>query len=443
MSRTTIPLVAVLLALSACNGDDDGQSGETGGSSTDSSSGSGSTTSADSTDTGPTDECGNDMIDDGEECDGVDLGGLGCTDVNPNYDGGTLACGASCTFDASGCTLPPGTALVALNEMTSNSIADGRGPNDAIELFNAGDAAADLSGWKLSDDATFPPEKTYVFPAGSTLAPGAFQVLLSFDATTMSGVLPFGISDDSDETIAIADADGAIVDTVSFAGNLARVSYCRVPDGNGPWDQCEQTFGAMNVLAATACGNGVIEDDEACDTDDLGGATCGSVGLGFSGGTLTCSLACNLDIDACTTSSDLVLNELSALSDEIEIFNGGDAMIELDGWVLTDDDVDATYDPMVDTAELVFPAGTTLAPGDYLVVVKGTGPGEHPFGLALEGDRVTLLDPTGPTIIDHTNYGNMEAGAPAPAAPTSFCRQPDGPGGVWTPNCDPTMGAAN
>ena len=49
--------------------------------------------------------CGNDVIEPGELCEGVDLQGLDCTDF-PGFTRGTLACTMECTFDTSGCILP-------------------------------------------------------------------------------------------------------------------------------------------------------------------------------------------------------------------------------------------------------------------------------------------------------------------------------------------------
>jgi cysteine-rich repeat protein len=46
------------------------------------------------------------------------------------------------------------------------------------------------------------------------------------------------------------------------------------------------------------CGDGVAACDEACDGDDLSGATCESVG--YSGGALACDAACALDTSACS-----------------------------------------------------------------------------------------------------------------------------------------------
>lgn len=52
------------------------------------------------------------------------------------------------------------------------------------------------------------------------------------------------------------------------------------------------------LAAAQACGNGVKEGAEECDTADLGGATC--AGAGFAGGTLRCGTStCTLDASGC------------------------------------------------------------------------------------------------------------------------------------------------
>lgn len=440
MKTTALGLRPVALAatilLAACPSDDAPPVADTGDTGTSGSGTDSPTTSVDTTD-GTGDDCGNGVIDDPEQCDGTELGGATCVDVNPAFEGGSLACGATCTFDASGCMVAPGEPFVALNELTSEEVLEGRfaGPNDAIELHNAGDVAADLSGWQLSDDPTFVFESTYVFPDGTMLGPGEFMVLASFDADTMTGVLPFGISDTQEETISLADARGGVVDTVSVDGSYARISYCRVPDASGAWLQCEQTFGAANVASDTVCGDEVREGDEQCDVDDLGGNTCESLDIGFSGGTLGCKQSCSFDIDECVTDSLIVLNEMSASTDAIEIFNAGRAEIDISGWVLTDDDPDDGYDVEADDSELVFPEGTVVAPGEYLVVQQGKAAGQHPFGLGAGGDTVSLLEIDPLRIVDRTVYGDGEAAV-------SWCRQPNGPGGVWQ-QCATTMGMAN
>jgi hypothetical protein len=387
--------------------------------------------SASGTATGEPGACGDGEIDAGESCDGAELGGKTCADVDPAYSGGSLACAANCmSFDASGCELAPGTALVALNEIGSDGAKEGEwsGKGDVIELYNAGDVAADLSGYKLSDDPTLPADKTYVFADGTTLAPGAWLVLVELDDVTMMGDFPFGIAQDKDETLTLADAGGQVVDTITFAGADAAVSYCRLPDGSGAWSACAQTFGAANAATSGSCGDGV-----ECDVADLGGATCQT--LGFQGGTLACTADCKHDTSACESGSELVINELESANDDIELYNAGNAPVDISGWILTDDVVDQMYDPMADAEKLTFAAQTTIPAKGFLVVAKGMDPGQHPFGLGGDGDTVTLLKPN-LEVVDQVSYGAMEADV-------SYCRLPDGPGGAWMPLCTPTLGDPN
>jgi hypothetical protein len=58
----------------------------------------------------------------------------------------------------------------------------------------------------------------------------------------------------------------------------------------------------LDTGACTACGNGVVEPGEACDGDDLAGASCAS--LGFTHGRLACDAACGLDAGACSRCGD-------------------------------------------------------------------------------------------------------------------------------------------
>lgn len=437
-----------LLLLAACSGAagpgaDDGGSGGSGGgeaSTGESPTTTATPTSGDPSGTGTAEggqgSCGDGKVDDGELCDGADLDGQQCSDIDPGYIGGTLACAANCgSFDASGCELDPQAAVVALNELTAKGATEGpyADKGDAIELYNAGGAAADLGGWKLSDDPSFPVDKTYVFPAGTTLAPGEFMVLVAFDDVAMTGELPFGIADDKEETITLADAGDGAVDQVIVNGADAVGSYCRLPDGTGAWSVCAQTFGAANA-AVGGCGDGVVGAGEDCDGAELAGQTCEGLDLGFTGGTLACAPTCMFDASMCESES-MAINELESTDDQIELYNAGNQAIDISGWILTDDVVDQDYDPAADPEKLVFPPQSSLAAKQFLVVAKGMKVGEHPFGLGAAGDTVTLLRPN-LAVVDQVSYGPDEA-------TLSYCRLPDGPGGAWTVDCKPSFGAAN
>ena len=80
-------------------------------------------TSEGSTTTGTAVVCGNDVVEDGEECDGTDWNGATCESLG--YAEGSLACTEGCVIDVLGC-LPEGMVLVpgGMFEMGSNDYAN-------------------------------------------------------------------------------------------------------------------------------------------------------------------------------------------------------------------------------------------------------------------------------------------------------------------------------
>lgn len=71
--------------------------------------------------------CGNGVIDAGEECDGGALGGATC--ASEGFVGGTLACGATCTFDTSQCHLC-GNDVIDAGEVCDGADLDGKSCGD-------------------------------------------------------------------------------------------------------------------------------------------------------------------------------------------------------------------------------------------------------------------------------------------------------------------------
>ncbi|MBP5802562.1 lamin tail domain-containing protein [Microbacterium maritypicum] len=123
----------------------------------------------------------------------------------------------------------------------------------------------------------------------------------------------------------------------------------------------------------------------------------------------------------------LVLNEIvyddaaTGLADQVEIYNAGAETIDLTGWTIADEKRDS-----FGTA----PQGTSLAPGEFLVLVKDV---DFAFGLG-KGDEVVLFDPSG-TEVDSYAYENT--------APLSvWARCPDGTG-AWAPATAATPGTPN
>ncbi|MEJ7599879.1 MAG: lamin tail domain-containing protein [Kofleriaceae bacterium] len=120
--------------------------------------------------------------------------------------------------------LPGGDVI--LNEVLANEPGTATA-GEFIELVNPDTGAINLSGWSLADSVA----TRHVFPAGTTLAPGARLVI--FGNTASTGAL--GLSNSGD-TARLIDGAGATVDTFTFGGSPDGVSFNRSPDATtGPF----------------------------------------------------------------------------------------------------------------------------------------------------------------------------------------------------------------
>ncbi len=127
-----------------------------------------------------------------------------------------------------------GMPQVVINEVESS----GGMPGDWAELYNAGTAMADLSGWIFKDiDDTH----VYVLPNGTVLAPGAYLVL---------DEAAFGYGLGASDSARLFDATGTtLVDSYTWTAH-APTTYGRCPDGTGAF----QATGAATKGAANNCG---------------------------------------------------------------------------------------------------------------------------------------------------------------------------------------------
>jgi len=129
-------------------------------------------------------------------------------------------------------------------------------------------------------------------------------------------------------------------------------------------------------------------------------------------------------------SSRVVVNEIvyddpQGGPDAIEIHNPSSSPADLSGWSVQDDKRDPAKTG-------VLPAGTVLAPGAFLVLLKDGSPLGFPFGLG-KGDEVVLLDATG-VVVDGYAYTGT-----APLGDWSRC----GADASWAPATAITLGAPN
>ncbi|MBK7998620.1 MAG: lamin tail domain-containing protein [Verrucomicrobia bacterium] len=221
---------------------------------------------------------------------------------------------------------------------------------DWIEIHNAGAAAANLSGWSISDDAN---ARKFVLPANTVLAAQSYLTIWCDGATTSGLHAGFALNR-SGGTIALFDAATNRVDVFSYGLQLTNFTVARVDD---VWRLANPTPGAANTAAATA------------------------------------------------SSSSLVINEWQAnapagQSDWIELHNTGVAPVELRGIYLSNT-----------SAVHRVASHSYIAAGGFaqLLADEQRGPDHLDFKLAATGGTIVLLSQTAAEL-DRVTYTNALEG---------------------------------
>lgn len=139
---------------------------------------------------------------------------------------------------------------------------------------------------------------------------------------------PFGLDV---EAILVGDpiSDASVDWAAVFAQDSDGDGYSNgveLGDPDGAWVPGEDPAFAVSSLPGraddTPCGDGRINGPEACDGDQLGGATCDSLGQGE--GTLACDAACQYDTSGCSGGGAPVCGDGTADTDAGEQCDGGD-----------------------------------------------------------------------------------------------------------------------
>lgn len=117
---------------------------------------------------------------------------------------------------------------------------------DWIELYNAGSAEADLSGWGLTDKADKPFK--FKFADGTKLGAGQYLVVFCDKTAGASDtkIAPFGMSG-SGETLTLSKADGTAAETLEFGTIASDRSWGQSPDGSGDFYELTFTPGKANA----------------------------------------------------------------------------------------------------------------------------------------------------------------------------------------------------
>ncbi len=286
---------------------------------------------------------------------------------------------------------PAAAAVVRINEvLASNTATAGFGTvfPDLIELTNVGNAAIDLGGWGLTDNAALPYK--YSIPGGTMLAPGAFLVIYA----SSSGSVPspktgfaLGASGDDLTLTRSAAAGGGIADSVVWGQQLADYSIGRCVDGS--WALCRPTFGAANVIAAQSPSRAVKINEWLADAGTL-----------FA-------------------------------NDFIELYNPGQLPVDIGGHFLTDNPVGWPNRSPIRQLTFIAAGGLLSFKADH---DPSQGPDHADFRLSPLQGEIGFISPAR-AIIDNVVYGPQRT-------EISQGRAPDGAASI-TSFTQPTPGAPN
>ncbi len=145
---------------------------------------------------------------------------------------------------------------LCIHEVLANNISavnnSGTFP-DVIELRNTGSTSISLAGMTLTDDPLL--KTKYTFPAGTTIAAGAFLTLYADLTTTVAPGTHLGFSLDPDgDGVFLYNslANGqTLVDSIVFGLQAPNLSIGRTGGGLDVWALCTPTPNAANTAVAT------------------------------------------------------------------------------------------------------------------------------------------------------------------------------------------------
>ena len=227
-----------------------------------------------------TPECGNDVREDDEECDGDDLPAT-CEDGG--FDAGAASCANDCTVDYSGCTSLVGCgdgSTEGDEECDDGNLEDDDGCSSTCQVEECGDGTVQAGIGEECEDGVV------------------------FETCDGLGALPLGVVRCEPDC---TWGDAVCPDPVCGDGALDAGEACddgNTDDGDGCDGSCD----------SETCGDDTLDPAEACDGADLGSFTCADFGFGL--GDLAC-VDCAIDYSGCrfATCGDGVIEGLEDCDD--------------------------------------------------------------------------------------------------------------------------------
>lgn len=273
-----------------------------------------------------------------------------------------------------------------------NEICGASANGDWVELYNNSDKPVNLGNVTLSKtDETGTTDVVYTFDANSVIAAKGYLVVYGKDSKNPQ--ITAGISNTKEVALELKSPTGTSIDKFDRDANVGKDkghdtdgSYARIPNGdkNGQWK--------VEAQATEGTENKDVEAPSPTPSGDITG---------------------------------VALNEICGLSDEddsddwIELYNTTDKDITLDGAKILKDGKDEMY---------VFPAGTVIKAGAYLVL--STAKGELKKNISNKKEvAIDLETADGKSVNSFDRDKDLGADAKHDAG-QSYSREPDGTG-AW------------
>lgn len=126
---------------------------------------------------------------------------------------------------------------------------------DWIELFNAGNTPIELGNVYVTDDFSSPLK--WKLPDNAIIAPKSFFIVWA-DDLNRDNHASFQLSK-AGEQIGLYNADGTVIDTVTFGSLPDDISFGRFPDGSGTWQYFSQhTCNSSNAVPGLTGNNQAV-----------------------------------------------------------------------------------------------------------------------------------------------------------------------------------------
>lgn len=314
--------------------------------------------------------CGNNIKENGEECDGSDLGGETC--FTKGFIGGTLVCDFSCTFDLSNCNNGGGSGVgsknykesdVVINELVSDPVDDEK---EWVELYNRTEQEIDLANWSLEDGT-----ETKKNLSGKISSKG-FMVIENLNF----------LLNNSGDIVILKSPNGDLID---------KVTYGNWNDGN----LSDNALVATDPNSLDRINDGIDTNNDFLDFQITETKTKGAKNI-FSKS--LDDVQENENISAKIIISEALPNPVGSDNEEwLEIYNDDTKEINLKNWQI--DDIEGGSSPYKIKTDLI------ISPGQYLIFKKE----ETKISFNNFEDSLRLFDSNG-KLVEEIPYEDVKEG---------------------------------